>query len=153
MKTMSTLMLPGMLLALSSPAGAQEPLVLDDLQLDAVTAGLQYSTVYGQAYAEEGTVSIVAKAGTRTNSIGLNSTKAVLKLDASGSGLIGMAGGESAVGEEYSGVYAEAYSPEGTLKITVKTMSKLTPGGIDMTKSMVKVKASGSGAEVYSTRF
>lgn len=126
------------------------PNILSDAQLDHISAGTQFSLVEGGGSALLGTVSVRADT-MASNTGGSAMTKATLKLNAAGTELDGFGYGISGAGETVSGVYGDVSLDQGTLRIHVKTMSKLQQNGGGFTKSMIQVKTSGSPMNVTRT--
>lgn len=145
-------LMASVLASASALAVAREAVVLNDGQLDAVTAGVQYSMVHGTSYADAGTVEVRTSAGTVSYSEHYSKTKAMVKVKGTGSGLVALASGESGAGTEYSGAFGVAVADQGKVRIHIKTMS-VVHGDDVMTKTKIQVKASGSGAQTYTVSY
>ena len=110
-------------------------LQLSDAQMDSISAGEQYSVVAGAGTADVGTVAVTTRVGTRSTPGGVNMTKGKVTVLAEGSGLQALAYGESGANGEVSTNLVYASSPSGTIKITLSTVSLVTPSGQSMTKT------------------
>ena len=125
---------------LAGTAHAAEPLVLNDVEMDSISAA-GYSYVYGEAYAGDGTVSGDSHTTGSANPKGASVSRSRVVVKARGSDLQGYAEGGSGDGNVETAGYGAAAVDEGRLVIRVKTKVRTKSNGEVISRTDVKVKA------------